>query len=330
MEYNIPILLEEHALIRISHCGISQMDLETFLGREPKVMPPRVLGTEICGTVVKVNPPDGYKELIGAHVVVDPVITCRECTECLNGYSNHCEKLEIVGFTRDGGFTEYVCVPVQNLHPIRDIDDMECFTLATDLASAFHLDSIATLPSAGHCVILGSRPFDIFYGLILDKKGGLKVDIADNNSFRLNIAQSLGLSCIDLQNTNLNGIIGETFSKYGKGSDVVVVGSSKIQGAISLGIELVRPKGQIFLTGNLQNYERPEFGNLIEKEVACTCTKLYTKKDFERSVDDIVRYANDYYSLITHRLPLTRVSDGLRILESVEESMQVLIMDNIN
>lgn len=326
MEYDTPELLEGYALIQLSHCGISQMDVDTYIGREPKVVPPRVLGNEICGKVIKINSPDVPNELEGARVAVDPVIACGQCSECLAGCSNHCENLEVIGFTCDGGFAEYVNVPVKNLYPLPDTEEMECFALAGALASALHLDSIVRLQKGSHCVILGSRSFDIMCGLVLRRKNGIRVDIVDDNPFRLNIAQSLGLSCIDLHSANLNSILGERFSETDKNVDVVVIGSSQIQNALSLGIELVHPRGQVLLTRNLHNDEALESEKIIEKELVFSGINLYMKEDFKRSIDDIADHTDNYCSLITHRLPLAGIADGLQILETVSESMKVIII----
>ena len=130
MKYDIPELPEGYALIKLTHCGISQMDVDTYSGSEPKVVPPRVLGNEICGTVIKTNSHDVPSGLEGTHTAVDPVITCGQCSECISGNSNHCENLEVIGLTCDGGFAEYVAVPIENLYPLPDNVDMESFTLA--------------------------------------------------------------------------------------------------------------------------------------------------------------------------------------------------------
>jgi len=330
MKYDIPELPEGHALIKLSHCGISQMDIDTYTGREPKVVPPRVLGNEICGIVKQINSPDVPSELEGTRVAVDPVIGCGQCSACIAGNSNHCENLEVIGLTCNGGFAEYVIVPVKNLYPLPDTEDIECFTLASALASALHLGSIIRLQEGSHCVILGSRPFDVLCGLVLRRMNDIRVAIVDDNSFRLNIAQSLGLSCIDLHSANLNNIMGECFSENDRSADAVIIGSSQIQNALSLGIDLVRPKGQILFIRNLQNDEHVESEELIEKELIYAGINLYAKENFKRSINDIANHIDNYSALITHRLPYEGISNGLQILETVSECMQVILMDNIN
>ncbi|MBN2322193.1 MAG: alcohol dehydrogenase catalytic domain-containing protein [Spirochaetes bacterium] len=327
MQYDTPAPPEEHALIKLTHCGISQMDVDTYLGREQKVVPPKVLGSEICGTVIKINSSDTLDKLEGVNVAVDPVISCGYCNECVAGNGNHCENIEVIGFTCDGGFAEYVIVPVKNIYPLPDIGDMECFTLAGALASAIHLDSTVRLKKGGQCVILGSRPFEILCGLVLLRRSGVSVIIIDDNLFRLNIAQSLGLTCIYLSGGTLNNMVDESYFENDKRVDTVIIGSSQIQNSLYLGIELVRPRGHILFTRNIRNDECLESVSILEKELVITGVNLYMKEDFKRSIDDIAIHADNYSSLITHRLPFAGISSGLQILKTVSECMQVILVN---
>jgi len=326
MEYDIPVFAEGEALIKVSHCGINQMDVDTYLSREPQVIPPRILGNEICGTVIKINSTETLINLEGARVTIDPVITCGKCSECTEGRSNHCENLEIIGFTRDGGFAEYVTAPIKNMHLLPDIEDIECFTLACSLASAFHIDSIINPDREKYCVIFGSGPLEIMCGLVLGRDNRIKIDIVDDNSFRLNIAQSFGLSTIYLHSANINSILNEYFYEQNKSVDTAIIGFSRVKNALSLGIELVHAGGKIILTRNIQSTEGFTLEQVIEKELIFAGINLYTKNNFQRSINEIANNISVYTPLITHRLPLNGVSNGLQILETVSESMKVVIM----
>src|SRR5690606_40791987 len=41
-----------------------------------------------------------------------PILPCGDCSLCRRGITNLCPRAEILGFHRDGGFAEYVVVPV--------------------------------------------------------------------------------------------------------------------------------------------------------------------------------------------------------------------------
>ncbi|MEI3338589.1 MAG: alcohol dehydrogenase catalytic domain-containing protein [Eubacterium sp.] len=46
-------------------------------------------------------------------MVVQPTWTCGLCERCITGHDNVCQHLNILGIHRDGGFAEYVRVPVR-------------------------------------------------------------------------------------------------------------------------------------------------------------------------------------------------------------------------
>lgn len=325
MDIENPKLIDGNALIHITHCGISPIDVEAYTGKNPTVEPPRILGHEICGIVEDTMPKNLYKNYHGREVVVDPVIPCGKCNACSNGWSNLCEHIDIVGFTRDGGLAEYIEVPVQSLHPINSNRDRECYTLATSLSSALHIESLVDGGRTGHSVIIGSWPVDILCGLLLNRNNGMSVDIIDTNSFRLNIARSLGLSCIDLSSSDLNRSVQFYLADMATEPDLVIIGTSYIDDPISLAAELIAVHGQMLLTGCINSNVSLEHPHIVEKELLIRGSRLYTKEDFTKSIDDILLHGSEYRSMITHRLPLECVIDGIRILETVEESMKVVI-----
>lgn len=62
----------------------------------------------------------------GDRVVVEGIIPCDVCAECLHGNSNRCSTYDEIGFTRPGGIAELVTVPSRLVHridPAVAIDD---------------------------------------------------------------------------------------------------------------------------------------------------------------------------------------------------------------
>ena len=59
---------------------------------------------------------------IGQQVAVIPYISCQQCPACKSGRTNCCEKISVIGVHQDGGFSEYLSVPVANILPADGID----------------------------------------------------------------------------------------------------------------------------------------------------------------------------------------------------------------
>jgi 2-desacetyl-2-hydroxyethyl bacteriochlorophyllide A dehydrogenase len=110
-EIEPPIPSEGDALIRVHACGVCGTDLHLKKhGHHDWRGNPLTLGHEIVGEIVQPT------ERAGEWVVVDPQIVCGACFYCRRGRLNLCERLEHVGISVDGGFAEYLRVPLRNLY----------------------------------------------------------------------------------------------------------------------------------------------------------------------------------------------------------------------
>lgn len=103
-------------VIRVKACGICGSDIHMYEKDEEGYMLypgmvrlPVVIGHELSGEVVEVG--SGVKTLKpGDPVTVVEMWYCGECVNCRRGYFDHCINLEEMGFTKNGGFAEYLVV----------------------------------------------------------------------------------------------------------------------------------------------------------------------------------------------------------------------------
>lgn len=79
---------------------------------------PHRLGSDVAGVVDAFGPgtaPGGLA--VGDRVVLNPGLSCSRCQSCLSGADNLCPEYRILGENTQGGYAEYLVVPVQNLAP---------------------------------------------------------------------------------------------------------------------------------------------------------------------------------------------------------------------
>jgi NADPH:quinone reductase-like Zn-dependent oxidoreductase len=102
-------------LIRVRACGLNQVDLLTKDGQTPQEVPlPHISGTEVAGDIVALGA--GVVEWkVGARVVVDPIIACRHCENCIRGETNMCRNSRVFGVQTEGGYAEYAVAPGRQL-----------------------------------------------------------------------------------------------------------------------------------------------------------------------------------------------------------------------
>ena len=106
-----PTAADGEVLIKINACGICRTDLHVVEGELPVRRSPVIPGHQIVGTIEGIG--DGVSEFSkGDRVGVAWLNrTCGKCRFCLSGRENLCEFAEFTGWTRDGGYAEYVAAP---------------------------------------------------------------------------------------------------------------------------------------------------------------------------------------------------------------------------
>jgi threonine dehydrogenase-like Zn-dependent dehydrogenase len=98
---------------RIGFCGT---DLSTYLGKNPLVTYPRILGHEVAATIGSV--PHNDRGLSpGMDVTLLPYTSCGACPSCRQGRVNSCRSNETLGVQRDGAMREYINVPIEKIYP---------------------------------------------------------------------------------------------------------------------------------------------------------------------------------------------------------------------
>jgi propanol-preferring alcohol dehydrogenase len=107
-ELPVPEPREGEVLIEIRACGVCRTDLHLRDGELPNPKRPVVPGHEIVGTVAACGP-NAKRFPIGTRIGV-PWLgwTCGRCDVCTSGHENLCRKAAFTGYTRDGGYAQYV------------------------------------------------------------------------------------------------------------------------------------------------------------------------------------------------------------------------------
>src|SRR5688572_30305132 len=103
-----PVPRAGEVLVRVHACGVCRTDLHVVEGELPVRRPHVVPGHQVVGSVVELG--DGVTALgVGDRVGVAWLHqTCGVCRFCTSGRENLCVAPEFTGWTRDGGYAEYV------------------------------------------------------------------------------------------------------------------------------------------------------------------------------------------------------------------------------
>ncbi|MDZ7958520.1 MAG: alcohol dehydrogenase catalytic domain-containing protein [Aulosira sp. DedQUE10] len=136
------------ALVRVLRAGICNTDLELLRGYYPYS---GILGHEFVGVVEQ-----GPENLLNRRVVGEINAVCGRCRFCLSGNSTHCENRTVLGIVnRHGAFAEYLCLPVENLHPVPENVPTEVATFTEPIAAALEIQQQVALGANDRVLVVG-------------------------------------------------------------------------------------------------------------------------------------------------------------------------------
>ena len=258
---------EGEVVVQIDAVGICGSDMHAYLGHDPRRVPPLILGHEAAGTVVE-GPGTGRR------AVLNPLITCGRCDDCLGGRSNLCAKRDLIGMYRPGAFAECIAIPEQNLIDIPEGMDSAHAALTEPAATALHAVNLAARvahrPLAElRGLVLGGGSVGLFAALALNDQGCADVHLAETNALRRATAESTG-ACIAFDPV--------ATPATESGFDVVIdaVGGRATREA---SLKAVRPGGVDMHIGLMDNEGGMDARKLTLQEITFIGTYTYTPVD---------------------------------------------------
>jgi propanol-preferring alcohol dehydrogenase len=117
-------------LIAVRACGVCRTDLHLVDGELPRPKLPVIPGHEIVGEVVAVGvgvTGPGIGTRVGVPWLGE---TCGHCGFCTHGHENLCADARFTGYTRDGGYAEFVAADARYVFPLPErYDDVSAAPL---------------------------------------------------------------------------------------------------------------------------------------------------------------------------------------------------------
>ncbi|MCK4315937.1 MAG: zinc-binding dehydrogenase, partial [Anaerolineae bacterium] len=134
----------------------------------------------------------------------EEMLWCGYCKPCADGYPNHCENLDEIGFNVNGAFADYIVVPARTLWSLESLADAyegDDIFLAGSLIEPTSVAYNAVIERGGgirpgdRVVILGGGPIGIAACAVLKKAGASKVIISEPQADRAALALKMGADC---------------------------------------------------------------------------------------------------------------------------------------
>ena len=321
----VPEVEASEVLVASRCCGICGTDVAIYLGRIPSIKPPIVLGHEASGVVEEVG--EGVSGIRrGDRIVVEPLVTCGSCYNCLKGDYNQCEKRKVIGVDMDGAFSEYFKAPAERLHPIPDSLPFEVAALAEPLSVAVHATKRGRVSPEDHVVVVGDGTIGLLTAFASKIVKGAEVAILGKHDYKLGLARKLGVDYV--VNVLREDPLERLKSIYGDGRiDVFFDCVGHSAEIVNRSIEQVRKGGRIVAVGVFPEDVTVKLGILQDRELELIGTSAYTSPDFKKSISLLDGMKDKFSSLITRTYPLDRISEAFEYAISDREHAVKLMIE---
>ncbi len=239
---------EKQVLLKVDAVGVCGSDVHYYkqgkIGSEA-VKYPFIVGHE-CAATVKELGRAVARIKVGDRVVVDPAISCGECSQCRAGRKNTCRNLKYLGCPGqiEGCLCEYIVMPEENCYVSEKLTAGQA-VLCEPLAIAVYAVERAAVNKDSDVAILGAGPI----GLSVLLCSGLKTEkiyVTDRVRERIEAAKNNG--ALWAGNPDREDIVREILKLKPEGADVVFECAGRQQ-TIDQAMEILKPGGRLMLIG---------------------------------------------------------------------------------
>jgi alcohol dehydrogenase, propanol-preferring len=304
-----PEPLPGEALVRVAACGFCHTDLHYLDHGVPTAKPPPlVLGHEISGTVSEVGTPDDAAH-VGRRILVPAVLPCGRCGYCRSGRENICPDLRMLGNHVDGGFAEYVRVPVRDLVPLPEgIDLARAAVIADALTTPYHaVVHRAKVRSGEWVAVVGCGGVGI-NAVQFAAAAGANVLAVDLRPEKLEVAHRLGAA--EVLNPSEHPDVGrEVRRRTGGGADVALEAVGTPATVLSA-LSMLRRGGRLCVVGYSDASVALPLHRLMFFEYTIVGSLGCRPVDYPRVVEMVRRGKIDLDAVVTGTLPLGRIGEA--------------------
>lgn len=213
-EVDVPRPGPGEVLLEVKACGIcgsdvhmAQADEDGYIWYPGLTGFPCTLGHELSGAVVEAGPGAFDKHTNkafkgGEAVCTEEMLWCGQCQPCADGWPNHCERLDEIGFNVDGGFARYIVLPAKllwNLEPLKErYTEEEVFRLGsmcepTSVAYNAVIERGGGIRPGESVAVLGGGPIGLAACAVLKRHGAHRVILSEPEEARAAIGRKLGV-----------------------------------------------------------------------------------------------------------------------------------------
>jgi len=309
-------------VVQVRHTGICGSDVHFWhagcIG--PMIVTDKhILGHESAGEIIAVHP--SVKTLKpGDRVAIEPNIPCHQCTPCLTGRYNGCEKVLFRSTPPVPGLLRrYVKHPAVWCHKLPDTMSFEDGALLEPLSVALAAMERSQLKLGDAAIICGAGPIGLVTLLCAKAAGAEPILITDIDQGRLDFAKQLVADKPGELKTYLvprgkseEELAADMVEKLGGLEPDLALECTGVESSIGAAIHAVRFGGSVFVVGVGKNEMKFPFMRLSTREV-----DLRFQYRYSNTWPKAIRLVNsgvlaDVRKLVTHKFGLEEAVEAFK------------------
>jgi len=296
-------------LLRLRGCGLCGSDIAKLA--DPAARAPAVLGHEVVGDVVEAGEGVGGFA-VGDRVVAAHHVPCGECHYCRRDSESMCR-----GFKESnldpGGFAEFVRVPAANVRSAtfrvpEHLTDEEA-SFVEPLACCLRAVERARVQPGDTAVVVGLGSIGCLFVPLLARAGAAVVGV-DQQPDRVEGGRARGIDARvpDEADARVRAL------SAGRGADHVIITGGATP-ALEWAVRVVRDGGSIHAFAGGPGDALPvALETLYHRELTVTTTYSSSPGTLARAFWLIAAGKVDVEGLVSHRLPLERLAEGVELM----------------
>lgn len=324
-----PISAKDSVVIKVNACSICGTDFRTYIHGSKKITAPRIIGHEVCGTIVEAGSEvKGFA--VGDRVAVAPAIGCGQCYSCTTNHPNMCDTLETIGYQYNGGFAEYMEIPAKafrggNVNKVNEKVKDEEAVLAEPVACVLNAHSFLNVKKGDYVAVFGSGFIGCMHAEIALANGAEKVIMIEPVKSRADIAKQL---VERIETINPSAV--DTYEEVkritgGRGVDVAIIACS-VGKAQEDAVKIAAKRARISLFGGLPGESKGfiDSNEIHYKELSVFGVHASTPDQNRMAMDMIVTGKLKVGKYITKIYPLSNIVDAFEAIKN-ENIMKAVI-----
>ncbi len=325
-EVAAPAIGADDVLVQSREAGVCRTDIEMMTGAftDPRwVRFPVIPGHEWAGTVAEVGANvDSVRT--GDRVICEGMISCNRCRRCRRDETHWCERIEALGFTRPGGYGEFVAVPERVVHPLPGHVSFDAGVLVEPASVVLHGLEKAR-PEPGESVgVIGVGTLGSLAIALLKLRSPARIVAYGVREAELELAQRVGATEVALVDGSPGALAGgRPGTRAGGGpraaADLdLVVETAGVPAAVALATELCRTGGRALLLGIAGEGRTLTLPSdlLVGKDMTLIGSIAYTAPVWSRVVGLVTDGLLALDPIVTHRFPATEFEEAVELMDN--------------